>query len=500
MLHSIKFKFFAASCAIAVAFVGILSALNLTLYDNYYLWQRQRALRGIYQTVHTAYTSGSSEDLVTSILHWEDTEGVRLSIVGRSGMVRYDSVVREQLTGTNGASESLFYGLSIVENALRTVDMTQVAQQGAAFVNVVDERRGEEFLCLVGQLAQDGDYLVARIPFTYMQQNSSFNMLFLLISGGATLVVCIFLAFFISRRFTRPLIAIGDVASAMATLDFSKKYEGTARDEIGMLGRSVNLLSEHLEQTIAELRARGEQLAQEIHEKERIDAMRREFIINVSHELKTPIALIQGYAEGLREGIAETPEDRDYYCATITDEAARMNHLVMQLLSLSKLELGRELPSITEVPLDDLFAAVVSKTAVLAGERGLRVTWAPSGLVVRTDYAMLEQVVQNYLTNAIRYTRAGGGITLTAAREAAGVRLAVTNEGEGVSEDELPRLWDKFYRTDKARSRESGGTGVGLSIVRATAETLGGACGCRNLPEGMEFWFFVPNAEESAKI
>ena len=495
MLHSIKFKFFAASCAIALAFIGILSTLNLTLYDSYYLWQRQRALRTIYQTVQTTYAGGNSEALTRAILYAEDTEGVRLSIVGSGGTVHYDSVVREQLAGTTESPDSLFYGLSITENALRTVDLSQVHQQGAAFTNVLDTRQGEEFLCLVGLLTPEDDYLVARIPFTYMQQNSAFNTLFLLISGGATLVVCIFLAFFISRRFTRPLIAIGDVANALADLDFSKKYEGAAQDEIGLLGLSVNRLSAHLEQTIAELRASNTRLALEIDEKERIDAMRREFIINVSHELKTPIALIQGYAEGLREGIAETPADRDYYCTTITDEAARMNSMVMQLLSLSKLELGRDMPSIAAVPLDELVADAVSKTAVLADERDLTVIWQPCSLTVRTDYAMLEQVVQNYLTNAIRYTRAGGRITLHAAREADGVRLAVTNEGEGVSEDELPRLWDKFYRTDKARVRASGGTGVGLSIVRATADVLGGACGCRNVPQGMEFWFYVPDAE-----
>lgn len=493
MFHSIRFKFFAASCAIAVAFVGILSVLNLTLYDHYYLWQRQRALRSIAETVHMAYSGSSSEALTQAILYAEDTEGVRLSIVGGDGAVRYDSVMREQLTGSSGLSGSLFHGLSIAENALRSVDLAQVQQQGTVFVSVLDERRGEEFLCLVGRLAPEDDYLVARIPFTYMQQNSSFNMVFLLISGGATLLVCIFLAFFISRRFTRPLIAIGDVANAMADLNFSKTYEGPVQDEIGRLGLSVNRLSAHLEQTIDQLRASNIRLAQEIDEKERIDAMRREFIINVSHELKTPIALIQGYAEGLREGIAETPADRAYYCTTICDEAARMNRMVMQLLSLSKLELGREMPQLAPAAVDELLADAVLQTALLAQERGLTVNREACGLTVHTDYAMLLQAVQNYLTNAIRYTHEGGSITLCAAQRAGFVRITVINEGEGVDEAELPRLWDKFYRTDKARARTSGGTGVGLSIVRATAEVLGGACGCRNVPQGMAFWFDVPD-------
>ncbi|MBS7224752.1 MAG: HAMP domain-containing protein [Clostridiaceae bacterium] len=494
MRHSIKFKFFAASCAIAVAFIGIFSALNLTLYDNYYLWQREKSLDRIYDTVCDAYQDGGAA-FADAIARAEDTEGVRLSIVAQDGTVTYDSVVREQFMGADGTSESLFYGLSIAEAALRNADMERVEKQGSAFVNVSSKQRGEEFLCLVGRLEKDGDYMVARIPFTYLEQNTNFNMVFLLISGGITLVFCTILAFLISRHFTRPLIAMGGMANAMAELDFSKKYEGTAKDEIGQLGQSINRLSEHLEQAIDDLRQSNDQLECEIREKEKIDEMRREFIINVSHELKTPIALIQGYAEGLREGIAETPEDREYYCTTITDEAARMNKMVMQLLSLSKLELGREQPTLTDLELDELLADAVSKTALLANAKELTVQRMPSGLTIRSDFGLLEQVVGNYLTNAIRYTPAGGQIRLSAERGANGVTIRVMNEGEGVSEAELPLIWEKFYRTDKARSRESGGTGVGLSIVKATAELLGGACGACNVPGGMEFWFLVREKE-----
>ena len=495
MRHSIKFKFFAASCAIAVAFIGIFSALNLTLYDDYYLWQREKSLDRIYDTVCDAYQDGGAA-FADAIARAEDTEGVRLSIVAQDGTVTYDSVVREQFMGADGTSESLFYGLSIAEAALRNADLERVEKQGSAFVNVSSKQRGEEFLCLVGRLEKDGDYMVARIPFTYLEQNTNFNMVFLLISGGITLVFCTILAFLISRHFTRPLIAMGGMANAMAELDFSKKYEGTAKDEIGQLGQSINRLSEHLEQAIDELRQSNDQLACEIREKEKIDEMRREFIINVSHELKTPIALIQGYAEGLREGIAETPEDREYYCTTITDEAARMNKMVMQLLSLSKLELGREQPALTDLELDELLADAVSKTALLADAKELTVQRMPSGLTIRSDFGLLEQVVGNYLTNAIRYTPAGGHIRLSAERGADGVTIRVMNEGEGVPEAELPLIWEKFYRTDKARSRESGGTGVGLSIVKATAELLGGACGACNVPGGMEFWFLVREKEQ----
>lgn len=501
MKVSVKVKFFAAICAIALAFIGILMVLNLFFYDDYYLSQRQRSLTDFYQQMDVAY-SGDITDVAALLDRSENADGVRLAIVASNGTVIYDTIMREQLADTNqlfsnAGRENLFYGLSLTQTALRNVDAAQLDSVGSAFVNVFDPARQEEYLCLVGKLNGNTEYLVARVPFSYMEENSAFNTTFLLIAGGFTLLICIFLAFLFARHFTQPLIEISGVANAMSEMDFSKKYEGRSRDEFGQLGQSINRLSEHLEQAIGELQRSNEQLAREVCEKERIDSMRREFIVNVSHELKTPIALIQGYAEGLREGVAVSAEDCAYYCETIEGEAVRMNHLVMQLLSLSKLELGRETPAPVDVEIDGLTRAVADKTAVLRTDGGQQLRLRPSGLTVRTDYGMLEQVVTNYLTNAIRYTPAGGLIEVFAVREPDGaVTLSVFNEGEGLPEEELALIWEKFYRTDKARSRESGGSGVGLSIVHATAEVLGASCGAENAQQdgrqGMVFWFRLP--------
>lgn len=494
-IKSIKFKFFAAICAIAVAFVGILSILSLSFYDNYYLWQRERALNQIYKELCRANENGYDQ-LINEIIYNEDTEGVRVSVISRKGAVIYDSIMHEQLLGIDKSGERLFYGITIAQDAINNADKLKIAHGGVDFVNVYDEKRSEEFLCLVGLLDASGDYIIARIPFNYIEQNSAFNLLFLAISGGLTLLICVLLSFIISRHFTNPLIEIGDVANAIAKLDFSKKYEGFAQDEIGMLGLSINRLSEHLEQTIAKLKNANAKLEYEIKQREKIDNMRQEFIVNVSHELKTPIALIQGYAEGLQEGIAESDEDREYYCSTIVDEARRMNKMVMQLLSLSKLELGGENINISEIYVDELIKTCVEKIKLLADAKKQEVTEVYSRLVVYSDYGMVEQVVNNYMSNAIRYTPEGGKIIVCAKRIVDGIKITVFNEGEGIEEDEIPKLWEKFYRTDKARSREMGGTGVGLSIVKATAELIGGTYGAKNVENGIEFFFILPDSQK----
>lgn len=491
-MKSIKIKFFAAICAIAIAFVGILSVISLSFYDNYYLWQREKSLTDVYIELCKANKQGD-EQFINEIIYNEDTEGVRVSVISKSGTVIYDSTMNEQLTGIQKTGETLFYGLKIAQNAVNTADKQKIEATGMDFVNVYDKARAEEFLCLVGVLGNTGNYIIARIPFTYLEQNSSFNLLFLGVSGGLTLIICIILAFIIARHFTNPLIEIADVANAMAEMDFSKKYEGNLNDEIGRLGLSINRLSEHLEQTIAQLKSTNVRLEHEIKQKEKIDNMRQEFIVNVSHELKTPIALIQGYAEGLQEGIAESEEDRDYYCTTIVDEARRMNKMVMQLLSLSKLELGGENINVSEIDIDELINTSTSKARVLADAKNQDIQTISSGLVIYSDYGMIEQVVNNYLSNAIRYTPEGGKIIVSAYRQLDGVQISVFNEGEGLPESEIPKLWEKFYRTDKARSRELGGTGVGLSIVKATAEVLGGKCDARNVNNGIEFTFFLPD-------
>ena len=501
MKHSIKFKLFGAICAIAIAFVGILTVLNVFFYDDYYLFERRGTLVDIYRDVNKRY-DGDIEAIEAELEQLENTTGVRLSLISQASGVKYDSIFREQTQpqGFMGNYSIHLYDFPLSGAQLTQENLNDLKHQGYTFV-IIDEgasrggQRGEQlgFLCLAGTVNNDTEMLIARVPLAYMEQNASFNLTFLMMSALLTLLVCIVPAYFSSRMFTRPLIEIEEVATAMAGLDFSKQYRGRADDEIGQLGLSINRLSEHLAQAITALQNTNDELAREIDEKERIDSMRREFIVNVSHELKTPIALIQGYAEGLRVGITDNETDREFYLGTIVDEAQHMNHLVMQLLDLSKLELGRETPEPADVDLYALCRSVAEKTAVLADERGLHMDYGQTHVVMYADYGMAEQVVTNFVSNAIRYTPQGGHITIYAAAEPDGAAtLFIENEGEAIAEDDLTMIFEKFYRTDKARSRESGGTGIGLSIVRAIAEAHGGACGAENIPGGVRFWFRVP--------
>lgn len=500
---SIRVKLFVAISVVALVFIGVLLLLNVFFYNDYYMLTLRNELRGMYQNVWRSYEE-NSDDAAALLDTLENRSATRLSIVKADGTVLYYSSFGSEPSHNGepplkspfpgfGIDDHYFRRITVLTTIVNNINWTQL--KNYQFLTVAVQK--EQYLCLVGKLQQEtGDYLIAYTPYAYIKTNTSFNMVFLLIAGGCSLLICLFCAYFISRQFSRSLIAMAEVADRMSELDFSTKYKGNERDEIGQLGSSLNRLSAYLEQAIGELQCSNEQLAQEIREKERIDNMRREFIVNVSHELKTPIALIQGYAEGLTAGVAEDPEDRKFYCDTIAEEAQHMNQLVMQLLSLSRLELGAEQTYYEEVDLYTLCEESVHKTAVLCESRGLTVQYEKTHQNMYTDSGLLEQVLMNYLSNAIRYTVEQGTIIITAQETAIGMRLSVFNEGDGLPEEELPKIWEKFYRTDRARSRELGGTGIGLSLVRAIADTLHGTCGVENVPGGIVFWFEVPKEQK----
>ena len=503
--RSIRFKFFAAISIIALVFIGILVLLNVFFYQDYYMMTRRSELRDAYGSICTSYASDSS-DVAALLDSYESRSATRLAVITQDGDAITSSFLRDSEFGSEfdwGHKEQQFRSIAVLASILQNEDWTDLNQNEYQFMTV-SLRDSDQYLCLIGLLDKaNGEYLVAYMPYAYIEQNSALNLVFLLIAGGCALLICLGCGYVISRQFTRPLIQMAGLADRMSELDFSTQYTGSGKgsgDEIDQLGQSLNRLSAYLEQAIGELKESNDQLAQEIEEKERIDNMRQEFIVNVSHELKTPIALIQGYAEGLTAGVADDPEDRKFYCDTIADEADHMNKLVMQLLSLSRLELGAEQTFDEDIDLHALCAEAVRKTAVLCENRGLTVEYENTHIAVRTDGDLLDQVLMNYLSNAIRYTPEGKHIEISAARTGNSVRLSVFNEGDGLPEEELPKIWEKFYRTDRARTREAGGTGIGLSLVRAIADTLHGACGAENVECGICFWFELPDllpAEDS---
>ena len=249
-------------------------------------------------------------------------------------------------------------------------------------------------------------------------------------------------------------------------------------------------MSDQLEKTISELKTANNQLQQDIEQKEKLENMRNEFLGNVSHELKTPIALIQGYAEGLKEGINDDPESMDFYCDVIIDEAGKMNRMVKNLLTLNQLEFGTDEVEFERFDIVKLVKGVIASCDILIQQVNANVDFIADEMAyVWADEFKTEQVVRNYLTNAIHHVGNEKRIEVKIVSIDGKVRVSVFNSGKPIPEEDVPKLWDKFYKVDKAHTREYGGNGIGLSIVKAIMESFHQGYGVKNYDNGVEFWF-----------
>ena len=323
---------------------------------------------------------------------------------------------------------------------------------------------------------------------------------FLFFLGSCVMALAAFVSYLFSRRFTRPVLELAQIASKMSELDFETKYEVNGEDEIAVLGNSINSLSEKLELTISELKAANIELQNDIDRKTRIDEMRKEFLSNVTHELKTPIALIQGYAEGLKDNINDDAESREFYCEVIIDEAMKMNKMVKKLLSLNQLEVGTAQPEIERFDLVPLVRSVLASTEILFQQKQvtLRLLTEESVYVWADEY-MIEEVCTNFISNALNHVGGRSVIEVMLQRNGDKVRLSVFNTGDSIPEEALAKVWTKFYKVDKARTREYGGSGIGLSIVKAIMELHRQHYGVWNREDGVEFWIELDGGENLEK-
>ena len=322
-----------------------------------------------------------------------------------------------------------------------------------------------------------------------------FNRILIVLSIFAIIIGSVVI-YFISDSLSKPILKIAEISKKMSRLEFENKYEGNFEDEIGVLGSSINEMSDKLEKSIKELKNANYKLKKDLEKKEELDLMRQEFVANVSHELKTPISLINGYAEGLEtEGIADSAETRQYYINVIKDETDKMSKMVRQLLDLSSLERGMDELDFTRINLSEIIYGVVKSFDIKVKDKNINLKIdMDDNIYVWADGYKLEEVIRNYLSNAINHVDNNKLIFVRTTYENQNmVKVSVFNSGVQLSDEERVKIWDKFYKVDKAHTRAYGGTGLGLSIVKAIAKQFNTNCGCENSTiencKGMEFYF-----------
>ena len=538
-IHSIKFKITLLLVVTVTCLVAMLIGFNSFFSEKVYMNRKQKSMVSSYENVNDImqkYTDSQidKDTMCADMENISTAKGISVLVVDSSWCTIYvstqgDDSMIERLrmsifngdifknSGTsekapepkNPADDSVtdnpadaddkkdhkkrfddiidMSGTSLVEN--RTIISSN---DKYTLQKVYDERLGDYYLEIWGTL-DNGYSIILRTPIQGIKDNVNISTTLIKYVGGAILIVGIISAFVVSTYITRPIKQLSDIAERMSEMDFDARYEGSDKGEIGLLGKSMNNMSEKLEHNIAELKKANLELKKDIDKKEKLEIMRTDFLSNVSHELKTPIALIQGYAEGLKEGITDDPESMGFYCDVIMDEANKMNTMVKRLLTLNQIEFGNDEPDMERFNINELIASVVDANAIRAGQKNMSIVFDNRNEqnFVWADEYKTEEVLTNYISNALNHCDGKQAIEVRTSKSEDGATLTVTvyNSGWNIAEEDLERIWEKFYKTDKARTREYGGNGIGLSIVKAIMESMGQEYGVRNVSDGVEFWF-----------
>ena len=487
---SVRVKLFLILCLVVLSIIAFLILVNSFVLEKYYQYTKSNQLKSLYNNINDYY---NSDNPATNFKDELDRVAIKNN---------FDIIIKDENDKAVYLSNKDF-----LSNIRVIIDFWGINKQKEYKVleetdkleirNIKDTETSANYILLSGKL-DNGYGVYIRIPISSIQESVRISNRFLYLIAGIVIIVGGIAIIYISKTFSSPISELNNIAKKMANLDFSHKYAVTDDDdEINELGESINMMSDKLETTINQLRSTNIELERDIEKKSKIDEMRKSFISDVSHELKTPIALIQGYSEGLLENVNDDPESRKFYAEVILDETNKMDKMVRQLIELTKLEYEKREFNNRTFNIVELEKEIVRTSKVMIDEKQTEVIFeTPDKIDVFADDMYLSQIITNYLTNAIKHVKDIDGekyikITNVVLQDKQKARVTVFNTGDNISEENLNRIWNRFFKADEARNRDDGGSGIGLSIVRAIMNNYGNDYGVKNKPKGVEFYFEV---------
>ena len=489
MKSSIRMQLAVVTMALIAGALMLCWFINNTFLEEYYEMNKREIVQTTFEKINQAANEETLEstEFKEEMMERAFRYNMGMEVIDRNSEILFVA----SFNGTELRERLFRYIMRIPLGGSRE----QTPEPNTVF-NVLDIRNNTEYIEMYGQL-DDGSWCIVSTTMESIRDSVLLSNRFLTYIGVISVVLACIISWVVSKRFTKPILELADISEKMTRLDFEAKYQGKENNEIGLLGSNINKLSETLEKNISELKTANNELQKDIEKKEQIDEMRKEFLSNVSHELKTPIALIQGYAEGLKEGINDDPESREFYCEVIMDEANKMNTMVKRLLTLNQLEFGNDVVSMERFDIVALIHNYLQSAGILIKQNELDVHITQTKpIYVWADEFKTEEVFMNYFSNAVNHCSGEKVIDITFEHRDGKVRIGVFNTGEQIPEESIGHIWEKFYKVDKARTREYGGSGVGLSIVKAIMESMNQKYGVENYTNGVKFWFELETVKE----
>ena len=480
------FNIFIRIAAIFAVFVLVLCLSNVTLLVRFFSVKEKRALKEQLSIV-SELNFNDSATVVKILSGINEKYNFDVEIYNESGRILYT---------THGSQMMDYFSLKndkfvMTHEELNTIKSERLSGD-IIFETAVRKFDQNEYLLCRKQISE-GLFAEVRVQKQLISNSAAIaNELIIIISVICFILSVIWVLNF-ARKFSKPIAEMNTITKDMAQLDFSRKLNVNRNDEIGELAASVNELSASLNTALSDLKETNAKLRSDIELERQLDVMRRGFVANVSHELKTPISIISGYAEGLKLNVS--PESKEEYCNTIIDESQRMNKLVLSILELSRYESGQiplnkesfDISPLCSESLDRIFAGKDIETENKVSENTL-ITAAP---------LQIEQVLKAYLENAAAHTPEGGKVWTESSVSGNTVRISVFNTGSHIDEEVMPQIWQSFFRGDTSHKRDSTRFGLGLSIVTAIMKLHDRKCGVYNTDFGVCFWF---EAEKTTEV
>lgn len=476
---SISYKWAAILAVMVIILLSIGLLINKFFFYDYYLSKEKQEIVQFAEDLNTSYSDTEKAGEIIDAFVLKKQASVRIYSGDDNFDFSFNMMMHSELNGKgqgkgNNRRITLPHGIE--------VDLTK---DGYVFFDFEHDDIRTQLLGLIYEL-DGGDRVLITLPFEGINQTADIAIQFNIIIVSILLAVAMVIVIFLSKGMTKPIIQLSSMTKKISELDFSESYKGKSNDEIGLLGENINVMSFALENALSELKTANNQLKLDIEEKEKNVQMRKTLIANISHELKTPIALVMSYSEGLSENFELDKDKKDYYLNVISKEAEHMDALVRDLLDLTELEYDAFKLDLNTLDISSLLDEVIDRYAYLIKEKKIKVELDKDDIIeVLADKKRLEQAVTNLILNAIEYTTEEGLLKIKVENG----RVSIFNSGSQIPESDLERIWTSFYKSKKLKDRRIGGSGIGLSIVRAIIDKHQGTYGAYNEINGVTFWF-----------
>lgn len=475
MFNSIRFKLFSVFLVLLLVFTTIFLVSNSYFLDDIFLLGNKRAMNNMYDKYKETIEQGNNEE---ELLYGMAEEfGGNITIID----MNYNTITTTSYF--NRRQDNPYYKLAIIKS------LSELKNKDTIF-KVWSPENQQSNIVFAGKVSPNRLF-IAEKSLMSVQNSSEMAKQFIIISGLGTLIIGSILVYFLSKRLTNPIVEINNVAKGIANLNFNKKVDIKSNDELGRLGNSINDISDELSITIKELKIANSKLKEDIEREKRLEKMRRKFVSNVSHELKTPISMIKAYADGLKFSIAKNPEDMEYYTDVIIDESNKMNKLIKDLLHLSSYQSGSFTIQKENFDLKNLLENIIEKYKRNIEDKkiDLQVN-TPEECNVYADKIRIEQVITNFMNNALNHVYNSGQIIVNLTDNDENIHIDFYNSGDKIDESDIENIWDSFYKSQNNTSNT--GTGLGLAIVKAIVNLHSGDYGVENKENGVNFWIELP--------